>query len=43
MNGGSGWRERCGPGWRRERKIPNWFMVLGREPSGLRNENGGAR
>ena len=35
--------ERCDLGWCAERKIPNWFMVLGREPLGLRNENGGAR
>lgn len=35
--------ERCGPGWCGERKIPDWFLLLGRESSGLRNENGGAR
>ena len=35
--------ERCGEGWRREVKVPNWFLVLGRESYWLMKETGGVR
>jgi hypothetical protein len=43
MNGGNGGKERCGPGWRREVKVPNWFLWLGRESCGQQHEKGGMR
>lgn len=43
MNGGSVWQERCEPGWRREGKVPNWFIWLGWESCWLMNVMGGAR
>lgn len=35
--------ERCGQGWCGERKIPNWFLVLGRESYELQKYDGGAK
>lgn len=43
MNGGIGVQEQCGPGWRREGKVSNWFIWLGRESCGQQYEKGGKR
>ena len=40
MNGG---QERCEPDWRRELKVPNWFIWLGQESYWLMKEIGGVR
>lgn len=43
MKRDGGCLERCWQGWCGEGKIPDWFLVLDREPHRLQNENGGVR
>lgn len=43
MNTGNKGQEQCEPAWCGEVKVPNWFLVLGRESCGQQHEEGGMR